>query len=765
MLTYLYLLIGILLLPASVLSSWTESSLGDSAGGMAAWVQETNGASTSRIAYIGVDGNLWLMNPDGGGKHQVTSEGGYELPRWSPDGSAIAIVKSGSDPTSSEVWIIAANDFSRRRILSFRAIDDPFTSIQRIRTIGLGWYPDSSHLLYGVEIQLGMRLRHPIFYKVDTGQDITIVSEGLNDGCDCVVRPTHNIGLPIEFQIGPTGWIVGIRWEFIDSGGFWPDAYPVLFTASPDLGYISDMPVNCDDMEGASWSPDEQQVAYLCHRSLYVRDVHSGDQTILASVSASYSLNPTQSSWSPSGKALVFSFGDEIWHVDRQGDGLLKLAEGSSPDWQPGNHVHTPVPDSAAGARYLLAYIADDRNIWLIDNYGSQRRQLTHTANVRSFAWSPSGEMIAYTSEGNESDVYVINANGSNLRRLTGDGQIRMYGVEWIASKVFFVRDLDPSIFTAALSYIDVNDADQAVTDVVRDFEIYEYGLHYPVMLPTLQASPDGQWLVFESLGTVAVVKADGTGYREFYGIQPRWRRDSARVIYYSSAIQLIDPASGSRSHLSNVEASFMAYSPEDFYIAYAHEFLWRMNPDNTNHLRLSSHLAAHPAWSPDGGQIAYARWYPSNGFYGYHGIYIVDIDGKNRHFLTHGSDPQWRPVFAPSLALNYQTGASGSSFQVFCSGFPPLASATVSINGVTLGNLATDEVGNLIFNLITDYSAQAGIYLVSVEAGVSAYSSFHIDPDSEIRPTEGDSNEIEVPPNIAPYTDQIYLPALYQIN
>lgn len=50
------------------------------------------GGLTGRIAYNGVDGDIWVMDADGTHRRQVTHSGtGGDLdPSWSPDGSRIA---------------------------------------------------------------------------------------------------------------------------------------------------------------------------------------------------------------------------------------------------------------------------------------------------------------------------------------------------------------------------------------------------------------------------------------------------------------------------------------------------------------------------------------------------------------------------------------------------------------------------------------------------------------------------------------------------
>jgi TolB protein len=128
-------------------------------------------------------------------------------------------------------------------------------------------------------------------------------------------------------------------------------------------------------------------------------------------------------SWSPDGGKLVFSggpadYGQNLYVVNADGSGLRRLTRlrGNElvPAWSPrGNKIAFEVEDDA------------DRSIWVMNADGSRQRKVT-TGFDRGFeypAWSPDGTKLAFNQlapndQGLNGSIYVINADGSGLRRV-----------------------------------------------------------------------------------------------------------------------------------------------------------------------------------------------------------------------------------------------------------------------------------------------------------------------------------------------------------
>ena len=89
---------------------------------------------------------------------------------------------------------------------------------------------------------------------------------------------------------------------------------------------------------------------------------------------------------------------------------------------------------SPSGSRMVFARSvgAGNTEIFVSDRDGSNLRQLTHSSGIDTNPeWSPSGQRIAFTSSRTGSpQVYLMDAEGANLRRVTFDGDYND-GASW----------------------------------------------------------------------------------------------------------------------------------------------------------------------------------------------------------------------------------------------------------------------------------------------------------------------------------------------
>jgi len=129
-------------------------------------------------------------------------------------------------------------------------------------------------------------------------------------------------------------------------------------------------------------------------------------------------------SWSPDGRSLVFysertNGKADLFVINADGTGLRDLnpterADEGAPAFSPdGNRIAF---DSDAGGNF---------EIWVMDAAGGAGKPLTrHPGRDVAPAWSPDGSKIAFMSDrgGKGFDVYVMNADGTAVERVTSTG-------------------------------------------------------------------------------------------------------------------------------------------------------------------------------------------------------------------------------------------------------------------------------------------------------------------------------------------------------
>ena len=170
-----------------------------------------------------------------------------------------------------------------------------------------------------------------------------------------------------------------------------------------------------------AWSPDGRSIAFVSSRDgnseVYVMNADGSGKRNLTRSRASDD-SPT---WSPDGRRIAFlrgpGFRGQLYVVNADGSGLRNLMHVASPAFFYSQLVWSPDGRTIYFGRYLIS------------TDGSGARKLPYIPLIA--VWSPDGRQIAFV--GNKlrnrppgggprkanSDIYVMNADGSGTRRLT----------------------------------------------------------------------------------------------------------------------------------------------------------------------------------------------------------------------------------------------------------------------------------------------------------------------------------------------------------
>ncbi|MCP9496212.1 MAG: SBBP repeat-containing protein [Pyrinomonadaceae bacterium MAG19_C2-C3] len=365
---------------------------------------------------------------------------------------------------------------------------------------------------------------------------------------------------------------------------------------------------------------------------------------------------------------------------------------------------------TAAPATGLISRIAferdlDDPNsqsfqsdIFVINANGTGETNLTNTPSTTDFqpAWSPDGTRLAFVGDrdtpGVGADIYTMNADGTNVTRVTNTPDVNEENPTW-----------SPDGTRLAFNADDANDDEEDQIFVINADGTNRVRLtntpNFDNFTPAW--SPDGRQIAFVREGDldnedIFVMNADGTN-----------------VVRLTD----VDPDDADQDSISAIEP---VYSPDGRQIAFTvNRFVFDgsnsasvanifvMNADGTNQRNLtgdppssiSSNFTAfsdEPTWSPDGTKIGYSSNIGNNSQ-----IFAINTDGTGRtqittatsngQFVPSSFEPAWQPTGAPLTISGRITDAAGT----------PAANVSVTLSGPQTRTTLTDTFGNyLLTNL-----------------------------------------------------------------
>jgi Tol biopolymer transport system component len=323
---------------------------------------------------------------------------------------------------------------------------------------------------------------------------------------------------------------------------------------------------------------------------------------------------------------------------------------------------------SSATAVSKIAFVRHTARTWVgpsdlhvMNADGSGQKRLARVAEFFQPAWSPDGRRIAFTGEIG-SGIYVMNAGGRRLRRLTRQGLFPSWSPD--GRTIAFVKK-PPGQFSLEIYVVNTDGSGQRrLTRNTADDYVPAF-------------SPDGRRIVFWSLRDgnpeIYVMNADGSHQTnltqssandrlptpvEFLAHHSTWSPDGKQIAYVSSQAGVDDVwvmnADGTGKHNVTHSRSGVlgdpAWSPDGRKIAFVagpwkNLNIWVVNADRGAARRLTFAPGRNysPAWSPDGRKIAFESQRDGN-----YEIYLMNADGTAQTNLTKSPAQEGRITWSP---------------------------------------------------------------------------------------------------------------------
>ena len=276
-------------------------------------------------------------------------------------------------------------------------------------------------------------------------------------------------------------------------------------------------------------------------------------------------------------------------------------------------------------------------------------------------AWSPDGEWIAFLSSGtrNTFDIMRMQPGGTDITNLT-DTTSDESGFDWSpdGSQIAFASNRSGNYEVYIMSADGSNVKQMTQTGDLDEAE--------PAW------SPDGKTIgclcgpVGEYTGDICLVNTDGSGETNLSVDDPDiddfiWSPDGSRIAFgmplYPEEIWMMGSDGTGKENLSNNPADDggIAFSPDGTMIVFASDrdgktkqiYLLHLADNSVTALTGNELVNVSPAWSPDSQWVVFIST-KSLGEFDYE-LYAVRIDGKQLTNLTNnpGKDygPDWEPV------------------------------------------------------------------------------------------------------------------------
>jgi len=381
--------------------------------------------------------------------------------------------------------------------------------------------------------------------------------------------------------------------------------------------------------------------------------------------------------WSPDGKKVVFvKEGDNktayLAEADGKNEITLPLATGNM-DWSPDSSQFVyEVRTANHSAQIFLYTVSTRQNVALTDN---------QSLNADP-SFSPDGSQIAFASDRDKNvNIYVMQTDGSNLRRLTDDQYFDNYPVfSPDGTQIAFQSNREDERVEIYLKNVNDNTAPKRLT----------HSTNGTGLAPKCWSADGTQILAYTNRdGKDQVVLADVDSSpppiledKDADLSYPKLSADGKELLYearthdHSFELRVTDLVTKRTRTIFKTSADFPpgshlgpAWSPDNSLIAFSDKVngnseIFSIKPDGSDLKNLTNNPLRddNPVFSPDGNEIIFVR-----DDYGHASLYRMDLNGSNQRRLTERAGYEMAPAFSPDgVHLAFAGDREGHGLDIF---------------------------------------------------------------------------------------------------